>query len=141
MHSAIDDDQLRLGEAPRHQIVEDGTSGGLALATHVLDREHHLLAITADPEPDPQGDGRGLAVKTCPHDRVVPELHGVRSSPSLPIGTYAASANFHQPRDTPRFLSHSHSILNWKYAARWLGQEPQWSTPQFKQRHASVLSR
>jgi hypothetical protein len=30
-------------------------------------------------------------------------LHGVGSFPILPIGTYAASANFHQPPDTTLF--------------------------------------
>jgi hypothetical protein len=30
-------------------------------------------------------------------------LHGVGSFSILPIGTYAASTNFHQPRDTTRY--------------------------------------
>ena len=32
----------------------------------------------------------------------VASLHGVGSFPILPTGTYAASSNFHQPRDTTR---------------------------------------
>jgi hypothetical protein len=69
--AAVDNHQLRLGEATRHQIVEGGAPGGFSLAAHVLDREHHLLPVTADAERDQQGNGRGLAIETHPHDRAV----------------------------------------------------------------------
>ena len=45
------------------QIVEHGPPGGLALAAHVLDRQHHLLPVAADAERDQQRDGGGLAIE------------------------------------------------------------------------------
>ena len=61
--AAVDDHQLRLGQAARQQIVEHGPPGGLALAAHVTDRKHHLLPVAADAEHDQQRDGGGLAIE------------------------------------------------------------------------------
>jgi len=44
---------------------------GRALATHVLDGEHHLLAVAADAERDQQRDGGGLAIQTNLDHRAV----------------------------------------------------------------------
>ena len=61
--ATIDDDQLRLGQAARQQIVKNGPPSGFGLTTHVLDGEHDLLAVAADTEPDQQRDGGRLAIE------------------------------------------------------------------------------
>ena len=61
--AAVDDDELRLGQAARQQIVEDGPPSGFTLTTHVLDAEHDLLAVAADPEHDQQRDGGRFAIE------------------------------------------------------------------------------
>jgi hypothetical protein len=48
--AAIDDHQVRLGQAARQQIVENSPPGGFGLATRVPNGEHHLLAVAADPD-------------------------------------------------------------------------------------------
>ena len=48
--------QLRLGQAARQQIVQNGPPSGFGLTTHVLDSEHYLLTVAADTEPDQQRD-------------------------------------------------------------------------------------
>ena len=52
--AAVDNDQLRLGQATGQEIVEHRPPSGFALAAHVLDREDHLLAVTADAEHNQQ---------------------------------------------------------------------------------------
>ena len=69
--AAIDDHQLRLGHAAGRKVVEHLPPSGLTLAAHVLDREHHLLAVAADAECDQQRDGRGLLVEADLDHRAV----------------------------------------------------------------------
>ena len=61
--AAVDNHQLWLGHATGQQIVEHGPPGGFGLAAHVLDREHHLLAVAADAEGNQQGNGRGPPIE------------------------------------------------------------------------------
>ena len=76
--AAVDDDQLWLGQAARQQIVEHGPPGGFGLAAHVLDREHHLLAVAADAEDNQQRDGGGLAIQPhLDHGAVEDQPHDV----------------------------------------------------------------
>ena len=88
--AAVDDDQLRLGQAARQKIVEHGPPGGFALAAHVTDRKHHLLPVPAHAEHDQQRDGGGLAiepnldhgaVENQPHDVLIGQIARL---PSLP---------------------------------------------------------
>ena len=60
--AAVNDHEIRFGEPSAGQIIEHGPPGGLALAAHVPDREHHLLAC-GDAERDQQRDGGGLAIQ------------------------------------------------------------------------------
>ena len=63
--AAVDDHQFGSAEPTAGQVVQHGPPRGRALATHVLDGEHHLLAVAADTEGNQQRDGRGLAIE--PH--------------------------------------------------------------------------
>ena len=61
--AAVGDHQLRLGHATGQQIVEHGSPGGFTLTAHVLDREHHLLAVAADAEGNQERDRGRLAIE------------------------------------------------------------------------------
>ena len=61
--AAVDDDQLRLDQAARQELLEHGPPGGFAFTAHVTDRKHHLLPVAADTEHDQQRDRAGLAVE------------------------------------------------------------------------------
>src|SRR6201988_3908072 len=52
-------------------VIEDGPPSLAGLATHILDRQQHLLAVLAHPEHDQQHDRGGLAVEPDPHHRAV----------------------------------------------------------------------
>src|ERR687891_279890 len=54
--ATIDDDEIRSGEPAAGQAIQHGAPSGLAFAAHVLDGEHHLLAVAADAERDQQRD-------------------------------------------------------------------------------------
>jgi hypothetical protein len=69
--AAIDDNQLRPGHAATGQVVQDGPPGGLALAAHALDREHHLLTVAPDAERDQQRDRGRLAIQANLDHRAV----------------------------------------------------------------------
>ena len=83
---AIDDEELGPPQAALYEIVEDGTPSLGALATHALDREHHLLAVLAYADDDEERDrGRFAvephahhgAVENEPHDRLFGQRAGV----------------------------------------------------------------
>src|SRR6187399_1944888 len=61
--TAIDDHQLRLGHAAGCKVVEHLPPSGLTLAAHILDGEHHLLAVAADAKCDQERDRRSLLVE------------------------------------------------------------------------------
>jgi hypothetical protein len=88
----IDDEQLGRSQPASDQIVEQRPPGGLALAAHALNRQQHLLAVSADAEDDQKGDAGGLPVEPDaddrpvedqPHDRLGGEIATV---PGLPAG-------------------------------------------------------
>src|SRR6516165_10368309 len=91
---AVDNQKLRLAQPALDQIVENGAPRRAGLATHVLDRQQHLLAVLANPEPDQEHNRGGFAVEPNPHhgavedqadDRLVSERAHV---PGIPIGFY-----------------------------------------------------
>ena len=91
--AAVDDHQFGSAEPTAGQVVQHGPPRGLALATHVLDGEHHLLAVAADTEGNQQRNGRGLAiepdldhgaVEDQPHDVVAGEITLLPGLPGLP---------------------------------------------------------
>src|ERR1700733_1599848 len=99
---AIDDEELGPPQAALDEIVEDGTPGLGALATHALDRQHHLLAVLAYADDDEQRDGSRLAVKPHahhspvenePHDRLFGQRAGV---PCVPIAPHLAPGSAHR---------------------------------------------
>ena len=103
---AIDDEELGPPQAALDEIVEHGTPGLGALATHALDREHHLLDVLAYADDDEQRDGGRFAVEPHahhravenePHDRLVSQRAGV---PGVPVGLHLP------PHPAHRVLAH-----------------------------------
>ena len=92
----IHDDELRCLQAAGCDIVEQRAPGRLALPAHVLDREQHLLPVTADAKDHQERDRGGLAVEPDAHDRAVEnEAHHILSgqrtpAPRLPVGLHLA---------------------------------------------------
>src|SRR6516164_4389791 len=91
---AVDNQKLRLAQPALDQIVENGAPRRAGLAAHALDRQQHLLAVLANPEPDQEHNRGGFAVEPNPHhgavedqadDRLVSERAHV---PGIPIGFY-----------------------------------------------------
>src|SRR6516164_4280365 len=66
-----DNQELRLAPLALDAIVEDGPPCLAGLATHIVDRPQHLLAVLTHPEHDQQRDRGGLAVEPDPHHRSV----------------------------------------------------------------------
>src|SRR5688500_10540943 len=84
--AAVDDHQLRFGQATRQQIVEHGAPSGFGLTAHVPNGEHHLLAVAADPERDQQRDGGRSAIEPdLDHGAIENQPHDVVSSQIAPL--------------------------------------------------------
>src|SRR5258707_1243302 len=78
-------------QAALDEIVEHGAPSLGALATHLLDRQEHFLAVLAHPDDDQQRDGSGFAVEPHtnygavedqPNDRLVGQRAGI---PRVPV--------------------------------------------------------
>src|ERR1700740_2243327 len=74
------------------EVIVEGPPSLAGLATHILDRQQHLLAVLTHPEHDQQHDRGGLAVEPHPHHRTVADqahdrFLGERAGiPGIPIG-------------------------------------------------------
>ena len=68
---AVDDEKGRPPQATLDQIVENRAPGFGGFATHVLDREQHLLAVLAHANDHEQRDRRGLAIEPDANDSAV----------------------------------------------------------------------
>jgi hypothetical protein len=69
--AAIDNQELRLVPPALDEIVENRAPSLAGLATHVLDRQQHLLTVLTHAEHDQQHDRGGLPVEPSPHHGAV----------------------------------------------------------------------
>src|SRR5438067_9881552 len=84
---AIDNQELRLAQPALDEIVEDGAPSLAGLATHILDRQQHLLAVLAHPEHDQQHDRGGLAVEPDPHQSANRPVWCAAGKPAAPCSS------------------------------------------------------
>src|ERR1700680_2798892 len=112
--AAIDDEKLGPPQAALDEIVEHGAPSLGALATHLLDRQEHFLAVLAHPDDDEQRDGSGFAVEphtnhgaveNQAHNRLIRQRAGI---PRVPVALHLA------PYPAHRVLAY----LSAKYAAK-----------------------
>ena len=134
--AAIDDEKLGPPQAALDEIVEHGAPSLGALATHLLDRQEHFLAVLAHPDDDQQRDRSGFAVEPHPHhgavenqahDRLVGQRAGI---PRVPVALHLA------PHPAHRVLAD----LSTKYAAKCAAHAARIGTGQIRARDQRVGS-